>query len=82
MEKKKKRNSYDTRVKYLVRKGLLPDIYRKQIHRSLISKWKKESGEKYIGYELNVACDTVHQSHALLRMLWTIMLLHHCLGVD
>ncbi len=28
------RKSYDTRVKYLVRAGLLPDIYRKQIHRA------------------------------------------------
>jgi putative transposase len=48
-----KRKSYDTRVKYLVRKGLLPDLYRKRIHRSLISKWKRESPEKYTGYELN-----------------------------
>lgn len=47
------RKTYDTRVKYLVRMGLLPDFYRKQIHRSLISKWKRESPDKYIGYELN-----------------------------
>ena len=52
-EKKKKKKSYDTRVKFLVRKGLLPDIYRKQIHRSLISKWKREADDKYVGYELN-----------------------------
>jgi len=62
--KNKKRNSYDTRVKYLVRKGLLPDIYRKQIHRSLISKWKKESGEKYIGYELN---DNIEELYDLMK---------------
>lgn len=48
-----KRKTYDTRVKYLVRKGLLPDLYRKQIHRSLISKWKQEAPDKYVGYELN-----------------------------
>ncbi len=52
-EKKKKKKSYDTRVKFLVRKGLLPDIYRKQIHRSLISKWRREADDKYVGYELN-----------------------------
>ena len=38
----KQRKSYDTRVKYLVRKGLLPDVYRKQIHRSLLWKWERE----------------------------------------
>jgi hypothetical protein len=48
------RKSYDTRVKYLVRAGLLPDIYRKQIHRSLIWKWERESKEKYVGCELNL----------------------------
>jgi putative transposase len=47
------RKTYDTRVKYLVRKGLLPDVYRKQIHRSLIWKWERESPDKYTGYELN-----------------------------
>ncbi|CAN5454145.1 hypothetical protein BH10BAC4_BH10BAC4_22160 [soil metagenome] len=26
------RKTYDTRVKYLVMKGLWPDLYRKQIH--------------------------------------------------
>lgn len=52
-EKKKKKKSYDTRVKFLVRKGLLPDIYRKQISRGLISKWKREAPDKYVGYELN-----------------------------
>jgi nitrogen regulatory protein PII-like uncharacterized protein len=49
----KKRKTYDTRVKYLVQRGLLPDVYRKQIHRSLISKWKREAPDKYYGYELN-----------------------------
>jgi putative transposase len=49
----KTRKSYDTRIKYLVRQGLLPDFYRKNIHRSLISKWKRESAEKYTGFELN-----------------------------
>ena len=48
-----KRKTYDTRIKYLVRKGLLPDLYRKQIHRSLISKWSRETDDKYTGYELN-----------------------------
>lgn len=47
------RKTYDTRVKYLVRKGLLPDLYRRKIHRSLISKWSREADEKYTGYELN-----------------------------
>lgn len=50
---KKIKKSYDTRVKYLVRQGLLPDIYRKQIHRSLLSKWRREAPDKYVGYELN-----------------------------
>lgn len=59
-----KRNSYDTRVKYLVRKGLLPDIYRKKIHRSLISKWKRESPEKYTGYELN---DDIGELYELMK---------------
>ncbi len=45
----KQRKTYDTRVKYLVRKGLLPDIYRKQIHRSLIWEWERESPDKYTG---------------------------------
>lgn len=58
------RKSYDTRVKYLVRKGLLPDIYRKQIHRSLISKWQKEAPEKYIGYELN---DNLTELYELMK---------------
>lgn len=48
-----KRKTYDTRVKYLARKGLLPDLYRRQIHRSLISKWKNEAPDKYVGHELN-----------------------------
>lgn len=60
------RKSYDTRVKYLVRKGLLPDIYRKQIHRSLISKWKKEEPDKYIGYELN---DNIEELYELMKKI-------------
>lgn len=58
------RKTYDTRIKYLVRKGLLPDLYRKQIHRSLISKWKRESPEKYIGYELN---DNLEEIYDLMK---------------
>ena len=50
----------------MVRKGLLPDIYRKQIHRSLISKWKKESGEKYVGYELN---DNIEELYDLMKII-------------
>lgn len=49
----KKRKTYDTRVKYLVREGILPEKYKLDIHRSLISKWKREPPEKYTGYELN-----------------------------
>jgi hypothetical protein len=56
-----KRQSYDTRVKYLVRKGLLPQQYQTQIHRSLISKWKREPEEKYIGYELNTDMEELYQ---------------------
>ena len=58
------RKTYDTRVKYLVRKGLLPDIYRKKIHRSLVSKWKRESPEKYTGYELN---DNIEELYELMK---------------
>lgn len=47
------RRSYDTRLKYLARENLLPEMYRKNIHRSLICKWKQEPKEKYVGYELN-----------------------------
>ncbi len=59
-----KRKTYDTRIKYLVRKGLLPDLYRKQIHRSLISKWKREAPEKYTGYELN---DNITEIYDLMK---------------
>ena len=62
----KKRKSYDTRVKYLVRAGLLPDIYRKQINRSLIWKWERESEDKYVGYELNIEMEELYE---LLRRL-------------
>ena len=58
------RKTYDTRVKYLVRKGLLPDIYLKKIHRSLVSKWKRESPEKYTGYELN---DNIEELYELMK---------------
>ena len=61
-----KRKSYDTRVKYLVRKGLLPDIFRKQIHRSLISKWKRESADKYVGHELN---DNIEELYELMKKI-------------
>ena len=57
----KKRTTYDTRVKYLVQRGLLPDVYRKQIHRSLISKWKREAPDKYFGYELNENIEEVYE---------------------
>ena len=59
-----RRRTYDTRVKYLVRTGLLPDVYRKQIHRSLISKWKKEDPSKYYGYELN---DNIEELYDVLK---------------
>ncbi|MBI4931609.1 MAG: DDE-type integrase/transposase/recombinase [Bacteroidetes bacterium] len=62
----KKRKTYDTRVKYLVRKGLLPDLYRKQIHRSLISKWKREAPEKYTGHELN---DSIAELYELMKKI-------------
>lgn len=60
----KKRKSYDTRVKYLVQQNLLPDVYRKQIHRSLISKWKREQPDKYVGYELN---DDINELYDLMK---------------
>ncbi len=60
------RKTYDTRVKYLVMKGLLPDLYRKQIHKSLISKWKRESPEKYTGYELN---DNIEELYELMKKI-------------
>jgi putative transposase len=60
------RKTYDTRVKYLVMKGLLPDLYRKQIHKSLISKWKRESPDKYTGYELN---DNIEELYELMKKI-------------
>ena len=57
----KTRKTYDTRVKYLVQRGLLPDVYRKQIHRSLISKWKREAPDKYVGYELNEDIEELYE---------------------
>ena len=53
-------------VKYLVMKGLLPDLYRRQIHKSLISKWKRESPEKYTGYELN---DNIEELYELMKKI-------------
>jgi putative transposase len=60
------RKSYDTRVKYLVQRNLLPDVYRKQIHRSLISKWKREAPDKYVGYELN---DDITELYDLMKQV-------------
>lgn len=54
------RRSYDTKVKYLVKQGLLPERYKQNIHRSLICKWKQEPVEKYIGYKLNVGMDELY----------------------
>jgi hypothetical protein len=51
-------------VKYLVRVGLLPDVYRKQINRSLISKWRREDSQKYYGYELN---DNIEELYDVLK---------------
>ena len=47
-------------------KGLLPDVYRKQIHKSLVSKWKRESPEKYTGYELN---DNIEKFYELMKKI-------------
>jgi len=55
------RKSYDTRLKYLAREGLLPETYRKNIHRSLICKWKQEPVEKYTGYELNSNIEELYE---------------------
>lgn len=56
-----KRKTYDTRVKYLVRFGLLPNYYEKNIHKSLISKWKREAPDKYTGYELNTDMSEMYE---------------------
>jgi putative transposase len=50
----------------LVRKGLLPDLYREQIHKSLISKWQRESPDKYTGYELN---DNIEELYELMKKI-------------
>lgn len=55
------RKSYDTRLKYLAREGLLPETYKKNIHRSLLCKWKQEPAEKYIGYELNSNIEELYE---------------------
>ena len=47
-------------------KGLLPDVYRKQIHKSLVSKWKRESPDKYTGYELN---DNIEELYELMKKI-------------
>ena len=47
-------------------KGLLPDLYRKQIRKSLISKWKRESPDKYTGYELN---DNIGELYKLMKKI-------------
>jgi len=66
MEKTQKRKTYDTRVKYLVRKNLLPQQYKVQINRSLISKWRKEPMEKYVGYELN---DNLTEMYEMMKLV-------------
>ena len=55
------RKTYDTRLKYLVRENLLPEPYRKTIHKSLISKWKREAQDKYTGYELNTDINEMYE---------------------
>lgn len=55
------RKSYDTKLKYLAKQGLLPESYRRQIPRSLICKWKQEPAEKYVGYELNQNIDQLYE---------------------
>ena len=73
------RKSYDTRLKYLVRAGLLPHYYEKTIHKSLISKWKREAVDKYTGYELNTdigelydVMKTLSQDEKMLKVVKTI----------
>ena len=74
-----KRKSYDTRVKYLVRFGLLPNHYEKMIHKSLISKRKREAPDKYTGYELNTdmselydVMKSISQDEKLLKVVKTV----------
>lgn len=55
------RKSYDTKLKYLAKQGLLPESYKRQIPRSLICKWKQEPMEKYVGYELNQNIDQLYE---------------------
>jgi hypothetical protein len=62
----KKRKSYDTRIKYLARQGLLPDRYLKKINRSLICKWKQEPRDKYVGYELH---EEIEDLYDLMRLI-------------
>jgi len=61
-----KRKTYDTRVKYLVRKNLLPQEYKAQINRSLLSKWKREPDKKYVGYELNENLEDLYEIMKLI----------------
>lgn len=42
----------------------MPDVYRRRIHPSLVSKWKRESPEKYTGYELN---DNIEELYELMK---------------
>ena len=65
-EEIKNRKSYDTKIKYLARKGLLPECYKRQIHRSLICKWKQEPVEKYVGYELN---QNIEQLYDVMKLV-------------
>lgn len=60
------RKSYDTKIKYLARQGLLPVAYSQQIHRSLISKWKQEPVEKYVGYELN---ENIEELYEIMKLV-------------
>ena len=61
-----KRKTYDTKLKYLARQGLLPESYKKFIHRSLICKWKQEPVDKYIGYELN---ENIEQLYDIMKVV-------------
>ena len=60
------RKSYDTRVKYLARNGLLPERYKRQINRSLICKWKQEPKDKYVGFELH---ENLEELYDLMKLV-------------
>lgn len=77
-----KRKTYDTRVKYLVREGILPEKYKLEIHRSLISKWKREPREKYTGYELNGNLIELYEMlRAFSENKYTFRILRACLRI-